>query len=225
MRVSHKDLNIDTAKAAKVVFNISHSVFSGVGSTIAAWSLLLAILSFPLCSAASVKVEVPSKSSSNVRLTVLLNGKPQKGAKIKIYRYELGPGEEAKPRFSLISDKEGMAFPPKLALGHYHVVASAAKNLRADLFLDVSEHDNEKASEFPMLLETGDITHEQLFAKAEQMPIKERVKVFNGVVRDPAGALIEGVSIEVVRKGSQGRDRIARLKSGKRGQFSARLSA
>ena len=112
-----------------------------------------------------------------------------------------------------------------VALGHYHVVASAAKNLRADLFLDVSEHDNEKASEFPMLLETGDITHEQLFAKAEQMPIKERVKVFNGVVRDPAGALIEGVSIEVVRKGSQGRDRIARLKSGKRGQFSARLSA
>jgi hypothetical protein len=193
MRVSHKDLHLnirfqDTAKASKVDFN-SHSVISGVGSTIAAWSLLLAILSFPLCSAASVKVEVPSKSSSNVRLTVLLNGKPQKGATIKIYRYELGPGEEAKPRFSLISDKEGMAFQPKLALGHYHVVASTAKNLRADLFLDVSEHDNEKASEFPMLLEAGDITHEQLFAKAEQMPIKERVKVFNGMVRDPAGAL------------------------------------
>ena len=191
-------------------------------STIAACSLL-AILSFPLCPVASVEVEVPLKSASTVRLTVLLDGKPQKDAKIEIYRYELGPGDEAKPRYSLISDQQGMVFSPKLAPGHYHVIASAANNLRAELYLDVSAHTHQKSSEFPMQLLRGGITREELFAKAEQMPIKDHLKIFQGTVRDPSGALIVGVFIEVVRKGSQSSETVVHLKSGSTGQFSATL--
>jgi hypothetical protein len=227
MRLALKNLDLNiplhaTAKTAEAIFN-SDSARLGVKSTIVAWFLLFAISPSGLCSA-SVEVQAPSMSSPTVCVTVLLKGKPQKGAKIKIYRYELGPGDEANPYFSLISDHQGKVLPPKLPPGHYHVVASAAKNLRADLYLDVSAQANEKASDFSMGLDISDIMPDELFTKAEQMPIKDRVRVFHGLVRDPTGALISGVSIEVVRKGSQGRDRVVRFKTGNKGQFSARLS-
>jgi 5-hydroxyisourate hydrolase-like protein (transthyretin family) len=209
-------------KMVKAIFN-SDYVSPGVKSTIVAWLLLFAISPSGLC-LTSVEVQAPSRSSPTVRLTVLLKGKPQKGVKVKIYQYKLGPGDEVKPRFSLISDPQGRVSPPKLTPGHYHVVASAAKNLRADLYLDVSEQANEKASEFSMELAIGDISREELFTKADQMPIKDRLKVFRGIVRDLTGAPIAGVSIEVVRKRSQGRDHVVQLESGKRGQFSASLS-
>lgn len=191
---------------------------------IAASCLLLAIPP-SLCSMASVEVLVPSKSAPTVRITTLYSGKSQRGVKIEIYRYELGPGDEAKPRFSLTSDEKGRVVPPKLAPGHYHVVASGEKNLRADLYLDVSAHANEKASMFSMELVAITDTRQELLTKAEQMPIRDRLREFRGIVYDPSGAVVSGVSIEVVRKGTQGRDRIARLKSGRSGQFSAQLSA
>jgi hypothetical protein len=185
--------------------------------------LLLAI-SPPVAFSTSVEVQKALKSGQTVRLTVLLVGKTQPGAKVKIYRYELGPGQEAKPRFSLIADNQGRVFPPKLTPGHYHVVASAPKNLTAELYLDISAQDSENASEFSMELAIGGITRGELFTQAEQMPIKERVRSFHGIVCDPTGNPISEVSIEVVRKGSRGKDRVARLTSGNRGQFSARLS-
>lgn len=194
-----------------------------VPAMIIAWFLLHAI--FPSAvGSTSVEVLAPLNAGPAVRLTVLRNGGPQPGVKIEIYRYELGPGQEAKPRFSMLSDNQGRAFPPKLSPGHYHVVASTPKNLRAELYLDVSAQAHENASEFSMELGIGGITREELFTQAEQMPINERVRSFHGIVRDPIGNPISEVSIEVVRKGSEGKDRVARLTSGNRGQFSARLS-
>lgn len=162
---------------------------------VAAWCLLLAIRPAGSCSTASVEVQVPSKSSQTVRITALFSGKPQKGVKIEIYRYELGPGEEAMPRLSLTSDNQGRVVPPKLAPGHYHVVASADKNLRADLYLDVSPHPDGKASVFSMELVASPFpTREALFTHAEQMPIGDRVKEFRGIVYDPSGTVVSGVS-------------------------------
>jgi hypothetical protein len=206
----------------KAIFT-NDSVGLGLKSTIVAWFLLFAISPSELCST-SVEVQATLKSSPTVRLTVLLKGEPQEGAKIKIYRYKLGQGREAKPCFSLISDAQGRVLPPRLSPGHYHVVAFGANNLRGELDLDVSPPTNEKASEFSIALNIRDITREELFAQRDQMPIKDRIRVFRGIVRDPSGDPIPGVFIEIVRKGSRGRGRVARLKSGKDGQFSATLA-
>lgn len=193
-------------------------------STIVACSLLVALSVAALFSAASVEVLVPSKSSRRVRITALLNGKPQPGVKIEIYRYELGPGQEAKPFLVLTSDEEGTIVSPKLATGPYHIVALADKNLRADLFLDVPAHSREKLSVFSMeLVASTDLTPAQFVAQAEQMPIRGRLKVFRGVICDVAGARIPGVSIQVIRKGTEGKDRVTQVSSGGSGEFSATI--
>jgi carboxypeptidase family protein len=199
------------------------SVIANLQLTTLACSLLLAAFSCA-SSSASVEVQPPLKSSPNVQLTVFLKGAPQEGVRVKIYRYESAIGQEPKPRFSLLSDRNGRVFARKLATGHYHVVASASKNLIAELSLEVSSRPDSKPSEFSMELHDGGITREEFFSKLDQQPIHERVSVFRGVIRDPSGGPIPGALIEVVRKGSQGKDRVTHLKSGKRGQFSGALS-
>jgi hypothetical protein len=130
----------------------------------------------------------------------IVQRKTQKGAKIEIYRYELGPGQEAMLRLSLTSDDQGRVVPSKLAPGHYRVVASADKKLRADLFLDVLAHYDEKVSVFSMELVASPFpTLEELLSEAEQKPIKDRVREFRGIVYDPSGAVVPKVTIEIVR--------------------------
>ena len=170
----------------------------GFAATVLAGFLLLAMRP-PVALSASVTVQEPLKSGPTVRPNVLLGGKAQPGAKVQIYRYEFGTGQEAKPRVSLVTDSHGKVFPPKLTPGHYHVVASAPRNLTAELYLDVSAKDSENASVFSMELGIGSITREELLAQAEQMPVKERVRAFTGIVRDPSGNPIPDVSIEIVR--------------------------
>jgi 5-hydroxyisourate hydrolase-like protein (transthyretin family) len=172
-----------------------------------------------------LEVLQPQESSRHVRLTILFEGKPQRGVKVAFYRYELGPGEETDPRFSLTSNREGNISPPSLPVGHYHVVASTEKNLRADLYLDVASGKAKKTSAFSMQLLTSPfLTPSQQFADAEHMPIKDRVKEFSGIVCDPTGAVVAGTSIEVLRKGTDGRKVVAKLKSGADGRFSIRLA-
>jgi 5-hydroxyisourate hydrolase-like protein (transthyretin family) len=192
-------------------------------AAIALWCLVLAITA----GANSTVVEVlqPQESSRHVRLTILLEGKPQSGVKVELYRYELGAGEETDPRFSLTSDKEGNISPPVLPAGHYHVVASTEKNLRADLYVDVVSGRQKKTSVFSMQLRSSPfLTPSQQLAEAEQMPIKDRVQQFSGLVCDPTGAVVPGTSIEVLRKKPGNREVVAKLKSGADGRFSIRLA-
>jgi Carboxypeptidase regulatory-like domain len=193
--------------------------------SIAACCVFLTIPHATFGSTPTVRVDVPAKSSPRVRITVLLNGKAQKGARVEIYRYELGPGQEAVPRVVLTSDDQGRVAPPRLTPGHYHVIASADKKLRADLSLDILAQYDQGVSVFAMELAISPFpTREELLSEAEQKPIKDRVREFHGIVCDLWGAVIPGVSIEVVRKGTEGKDRVAQLKSGIDGQFSAPLS-
>jgi len=155
----------------------------------------------------------------------LVGGVPQKGVRVDVYRYSLGSGEESKSLISLTSDSEGKVEPPALSPGHYHLVAFADGNLRADLYLDVSRKTAKRMSSFPMnLIENQYPTPEQLWAAAEGTPVKDRLETFNGTVYDPSGARVSGVSIEVARKGTQGKDRVAQVESGSDGHFSAHLA-
>jgi hypothetical protein len=97
--------------------------------------------------------------------------------------------------------------------------------MRADLYLDVSRKMAKRVSSFSMnLIENQYPTPEQLWATAEEEPVKDRPETFNGTVYDPSGAGVSGVSIEVVRKGTQGKERVAQLESGSDGGFSAHLA-
>jgi 5-hydroxyisourate hydrolase-like protein (transthyretin family) len=172
-----------------------------------------------------VEVLQPQESSRHVRITILFEGKPQRGVKVEFYRYELGPGEETDPRFSLSSNKKGNTSPTSLPVGHYHVVATTEKNLRADLYLDVTSGKPKKTSAFSMqLLANPFLTPSQQWAAAEHMPIKNRVQEFSGIVYDPSGAVVPGTSIEIVRKRTGNKEVVAKLKSSADGRFSTRFT-
>lgn len=194
-------------------------------ATIAVWSLL--VMAAPVCLGASPSVEVvaPQKSSQRVRVVFLVDGVPQKGVRVEMYRYTLASGEESKPLVSLTSDDDGKVATAVLSPGHYHLVASAEHNLRADLYLDVSRKLGKQTSSFSMNLVPSQYpTPEQLWAAAEGVPVKDRLEAFCGTMYDPSGAKLSGVSIEVVRMGTQGKEQVAQLESGKDGRFSAHLA-
>jgi hypothetical protein len=173
----------------------------------------------------SVEVVAPRKSSQKVQLVLHGDGGTQKGVSVEVYRYTLGSGEEAKPLISLTSDDAGEVTPLALPPGSYHLVALAEHNLRADLYLDVSRKLGKQMSSFVMnLVESQYPTAEQLWEAAERAPIKDRLESFSGTVLDPSGTKVSGVAIDVVRKGTEGKGRVAQLASGPDGRFSAALA-
>lgn len=186
-------------------------------------SFLLILITLPVICRAECVVIGPTKSSQHILVRTLLDGKPQKGVQIKIFKSKPGLGEESAPLAVLTSTQDGRVSPPTLSPGHYHLRATSDARLIADLYLDVSTQ--AEASAFSMELAPNPFpTREDRIATAEQSSARERVKEFRGVVYDPSGAVIPGVSIEIVRRGTEGRDRAAQVKSGGAGAFVASLS-
>jgi len=183
--------------------------------------LWLSVASTAVCSTATVSA--PLKSGRNTRIELLVSGKPRRGVQVDVYRYEVGAGQDDKPRFSLISGDDGSIRPPKLRPGHYHLVASADENLSADLYLDVSIDSGKLPSAFLMELRPLVPSPKELWANVEKMSVKDNVKEFRGVVHDISGAMVPGTSIEVVRRGTEGNVRVAHLKTDKNGQFHKKL--
>jgi 5-hydroxyisourate hydrolase-like protein (transthyretin family) len=190
-------------------------------AAIAVWLLVLVPPRAGIC---AVTVNgTPTKSSRNVVVTTLFEGKPRKGVKVEIYRCR--KQMEAIPSFTLLTGEDGTVAPPALSPGEYCIVASADLNLVADLDLRVSSHFKGKTSSFSMELVASRFpTWEQRLAAAEQIPVKDRLQKFSGVVRDPTGAAIQDVAIEIIRKGTLGKERVARLKSDREGSFSKELA-
>lgn len=189
-------------------------------AAIAAWLLLLVAPRAGFC---SVEVNAPpKKSSENIRVTTSVDGRPRKGVKVEIYRYR--KAIDASPSFTLVTGEDGTVAPPALSPGKYWIVASAELNLKADLDLRVFSRSKGKTSSFSMELVPSQFpTFEQRLAAAEGLPLKQQVQEFRGIVRDRSGATVPGVSIEIMRKGTQGKERVARLSSDKDGRFSTDL--
>ena len=55
------------------------------------------------------------------------------------------------------------------------------------------------------------------------MPVGDRLKDFHGVVRDISGAMVPATLIEVVRRGTEGKVRVAHLKTDRNGEFHKKL--
>jgi 5-hydroxyisourate hydrolase-like protein (transthyretin family) len=182
---------------------------------IAACCLLLAVI------AASAAVEVENiklqEASRNVRIAVVLEGKPVKGAKVEFCKT---PGNQSCA--SVRTDADGIAAVRGLGGGNYSVIASIEDEINADLYLHVAR--GRKETSFSIDLTDSYQKAQEFLAAAEKLPIRDRVQEFRGSVQDPSGAFIQGVDIKITRKGSDGKTDVVRLKSDATGRFSTRLA-
>jgi hypothetical protein len=176
------------------------------------------LLSVGIVAAESVMVTTvkPLESSRHVRIVVILNGKPVKGVKVDFCKT---PGGQI--CFSVMTGDDGIAAPRVLPLGNYAVVAMIEDSVNAGLYLHVSRKG--KVTSFPMDLTESSQASQAVMAAAEKLPIREHVRDFQGLLQDPSGALISGVSVKVVRKGSEDKTDTLVLKSDVNGRFSAQL--
>jgi hypothetical protein len=185
---------------------------------ILATSLGLMLLATIVVAKPSVLVLQPLPSSQNARIRVLHDGRPLQNVKIDVF------AADERLRLSLSTDEDGTVVLPKLPRGKYHIAASAAGDLGADLLLDVSSHKKKKPSEFSLMLTPQPPTLAERIAGIEGTGVSERLREFEGVTVDPGGAPIPQVKIEFFHKGSGGKDRVATAESDSTGYFSTRLA-
>lgn len=160
-------------------------------------------------------------SSPNVRVTVMLSGRPAPGARINVYEW----GAENHAEFSVSTGADGIGTLPALTPGiYYHVVAVGDHGMRSDIYLKVTEDAKNGASGFPMDLGWSPVVPErsQLLA-AEGMSASSTVKDLTGVVRDESGAVIPNAFVDVWKKGTTDGPPLEEIRSDNMGRFSAHL--
>ena len=180
-----------------------------------AWCLLSAVTA----ASAAVEVEVlkPQEASHNVRIAVVLEGKPVRGAKVEFCKT---PGDQS--CVSVPANADGVAAVRRLRSGNYYVVASIDDETNDSLFLHVGR--GRKETSFSMDLSRSYREGQEFMAAAAQLPVRDRVQEFRGSVQDPSGAFIQGVNIKIIRKGTDGKTDVVRLKSDATGRFSSQLA-
>ena len=177
------------------------------------------LLSAVMAASAAVEVEniKPQESSRNVRIAVVLEGKPVKDARVVFCKT---PGIQ--DCVSVLTNADGIATVRRLGVGNYYIVASVDDEVNASLYLHAG-HGRKQAS-FSMDLTGAYRQGQDFMAAAAQLPVRDRVQGFRGSVQDPSGAFIQGVNIKIVRKGTDGEADVVRLKSDVRGHFSSPLA-
>ena len=184
--------------------------------------ILCAFFIAPSSAAGYVKVAEFLASSPRPRITVVFEGKPLADSKVEIYRQSK---KAERPRYTLVTDRSGLAVLPTLRSGKYRIFASAAPRLSGDLYLEASSATSDAASQFTINLEPLPFpSQESVLAAAEREPIKDVLRTFNGIVGDPIGYPIPGASIDVVRKGTEGKVHAAPVLSDAQGRFAVRLA-
>jgi hypothetical protein len=182
---------------------------------ISVFCLLLA--SMAVAESVEVGTAKAEESSRNVRIAVVLNGKP-----VKLARVNFCTTTGAQTCFTAFTGDNGIAVPQALAQTTYHVFALFEDDLSAELYLRISPQG--KATSFAMDLTPSFKAAQAVLTAAEKLPIREIVREFTGSLQDPWGAMIPGANIKVVRRGSADKSDVQRLKSDENGRFSAQLA-
>jgi hypothetical protein len=189
--------------------------------------LLTAFLVILTCCdfAASECVEVTGleakPSSRNVRITVMLDGKPKGNVELMVTL----PGGHGSRSF--VTDSHGTAMLKDLPFGTNCVVAVGENYLRADVCLAVSKQSESKISSFTLALldtlpPTPGIGNVQA---AEKNAAPERLRQLDGVVLDPSGAAIPHAEIQVYKRGSYPQNPVAKVWSDQEGRFTVALNS
>lgn len=160
-------------------------------------------------------------SSQNPRITVLISGKAQPGAKLAI------SDANGEKKLVLSANSRGIAVLPDLPPGRYCIVASTSPTLRADLCLQIADGRVPKASVFSMQLVVQPAplpTLEERLDAASKAPIGLLMRIFTGSVRDITGAAIPQASVEVYPQGVADTAHPLRINTDAQGRFSAALA-
>ncbi len=169
--------------------------------------------------AACVEVQAgPQNSSGHLRVAISLQGQPVKGVKVDFYAHGTTP-----VLFEAVSDDGGIVVPPKLRPGDYDVVAALDEEIRNFLWLRVVREGGTKTLSIDL---TGDYesAHPELQMKtmaAFELPVRDRIQAFEGVVLDPSGATVPGTKIVIIKMGVPAKDFILPLRTGPNGHFQA----
>src|SRR5262249_5146637 len=124
-------------------------------------------------------------SSRHLQISVVLDGKPQKGVRVDLYKGGLNKGTET-PFFSGLANDYGVAAPPELAAGYYRVIATL-DDVSTLVWLRVVDGLE------PMTTLSMDLTQpaqqarhiqDAAMKRAEGLPIRDRVQAFQGMVVD-----------------------------------------
>jgi hypothetical protein len=162
------------------------------------------------------------KSSRYVQITA--QASPLKGTQIEFYSYKLGTPislDASTLHFSSVTDEEGKIKTSELPPGLYLVLANGAHDGFAQLVINVLPDSTAQITSFTMYLCAD--PRPSWTPAAEKMPIKARVSVFRGIVKDQLGAVIPSAWIDIVKKGTEGKEHVAKLKASLDGSFSAEL--
>lgn len=169
----------------------------------------------------------PDEVSSHVRVHVVLDGEPLRGAKVIFYPVDSHSCTcatdvlrsnplEISPDYTLITDANGDYSLPELAPGEYEVAATL-NGVASTPFFGLHVTRDPKVTVFPMDL-TLQVQRLEAAARAYH-----QVEGFRGTVHDPTGAAIPRASIVVVT--SQLKDVVLTGKTDSNGHFSAELAA
>jgi hypothetical protein len=175
--------------------------------------------------AASQCVEVSSPetskpSSKNARVTVLLDGKPVRQAKLSV-RLPEGGGQR-----SFVTDSDGKAALNNLPEGTSCVTATAENNLSAELCLMVSARFADVDSFFSMALGPPLVSphsFEDRVKRAEQFAPSQRLRKLAGTIADKTGAVIPGVEVQVFKRGEYPDKVLITFKTNQVGRFEQTL--
>lgn len=196
--------------------------------------------------AASCPIQSLAEQEAPVRveITVLALGKPLDHARVDIFEYRMmrldrwSLAEKKTPRLTMFANALGMVRSPKLPAGDYHLVATRGKShstdpyvtgndLIADLYLKLASDTPREKGAFTMQLIPRCVmpppTPSQWTPAIEQMIIEDRLQRFSGVVYDQSGGPIPEILIKVIRKGTEGKEQVAELRTDADGHFAAEL--
>jgi hypothetical protein len=154
----------------------------------------------------------PQKSSSHIRIAVVLDGKPLKDAKVVVYHVYPSSSRS----YDLTTDESGIVALPELPAGTYDVSASLHGFVTSSLSLGVTPAADVSAFSI-------DLTDS--VQRAESLPVRDQIRTFAGTVSDQSGAVIPLADILVVKKGSRLQDIVLKAEQGTDGRFSAQLPA
>ena len=194
------------------------------GATVAVCGILLASVAWP--EDVTVHKELkPQESSSHARIMVVLEGRPLKGVKVDFYEWivEQGVGQ---PYFSGLTDDSGIATPPDLSPGDYHVFATLDDDVRTVLWLHVVRKREALTTLSMDLTESVQLARQMQDAavrRAERVHSRDRLRAFQGIVVDPSGAPIAGAKIRIMKSGAIGTV-LLRLEADANGRFAAQLT-
>ncbi|HSS95717.1 MAG TPA: carboxypeptidase-like regulatory domain-containing protein [Terriglobales bacterium] len=172
-------------------------------------------------------VEVTSggqPSFQNLRITTIADSKALSGIKLDVYQVQT-------KKYSLMSDKDGVAILPKLDPGEYGIfAASTDTGLHGQLYLQVSKSSKGQTSSFfinmtgrPLPVASYPPPPAAGITAPGDKPVTH-IQYFSGILVDQSGAPIPDANIVVSTIPSKGASETIELKSAADGKFSAPLA-